>query len=73
MAHRVANMQIKKRTPTVRRLELYIHIKLGLRESVDIASLETDVLEFLRVGGDLETLRAIIRAFAISIASQRNS
>lgn len=63
MAHRVAHGMIKKRTPAVRRLELYVHIRLDVRSAPDVASLDKDVLAYLKAGGDISALRALIRSF----------
>ncbi|MGO4843338.1 hypothetical protein AB4144_64795, partial [Rhizobiaceae sp. 2RAB30] len=67
MAHRVAHGMIKKRTPAVRRLELYVHINLGSRSTPDVALIDRDVLAYLKAGGDVSALRALIRSFTQSM------
>lgn len=63
MAHRVAHRMIKKRTPAVRRLELYVHMMLGERSTPDLESLDKDIFAYLKAGGDISALQALIRSF----------
>lgn len=64
MAYGAQHGKLKRRTPNVRRLELYIHITLGERESEDARALDADILNYLAAGGDVVSLRAHINALA---------
>jgi hypothetical protein len=61
MAHGVKNARVMLRTPNLRKLELYIHMVLGQQNDVSQA-LDSEIRGFLRAGGQLEELRAIIAA-----------
>jgi hypothetical protein len=62
MVHRVIHGQIRKITPNVRRLMLYIRITSGRGESPDFTDLNDIVLRYLAAGGTVEELKAIIVA-----------
>lgn len=64
MAYGAQHGKLKRRTPNVRRLELYIHITLGERESEDARALDADILNYLAAGGDVVSLRAHVNALA---------
>ncbi|MGO7000163.1 hypothetical protein [Rhizobium leguminosarum] len=64
MAHGALRGKLKRRTPNVRRLELYIHITLGEREATDLRALDEDIMSYLAAGGDVVALRAHIKALA---------
>ncbi len=64
MAHGAQHGKLKRRTPNVRRLELYIHIALDERDTEDIRALDEDIMKYLEAGGDVLSLRAHINALA---------
>lgn len=66
MAHNVRQGGIKKRTASVRRLELYLHIVLGDAQP-DVTELHQDILEYLGAGGDVVILKGLIRTFTASL------
>jgi hypothetical protein len=68
MAFGALHGRVRRRTPNVRRLELYVHIALGRREAADVAALDGDVLAYLSAGGDVLSLRALIRALTANLA-----
>lgn len=70
MAFGVLHGKIRRPTPNLRRLELYVHIILGHREALDVAALDGDVLAYLSAGGDVLALRALIRALTANLRPQ---
>lgn len=64
MAYGASMGRLKRRTPNVRRLELYIHIALGLRQAPDVLAIDQDIMSYLAAGGDVSTLRIHIQALA---------
>ncbi|MBY5700927.1 helix-turn-helix domain-containing protein [Rhizobium leguminosarum] len=62
MVHRVVHGRIRKITPNIRRLLLYIRITSGLGETPDFSDLNDTFLGYLAAGGTVEELRAIIVA-----------
>ncbi|WP_139020887.1 helix-turn-helix domain-containing protein [Agrobacterium arsenijevicii] len=62
MVHRILHGQIRKSTPNIKRLMLYIRIATGVGESADLRRLDDAVLGYLSAGGNLDDLRSIIIA-----------
>lgn len=72
MAYHAQRGKLKRRTPNVRRLELYIHITIGDRKQPEIRSFDAALLRYLSAGGDLDMLRAIMDALSGAAIMQRN-
>ncbi|MDX3925992.1 MAG: hypothetical protein QHC90_09360 [Shinella sp.] len=73
MAHKAQHGRLKRRTPNVRRLELYIHIAMGQRDQHDVRSLDACLLRFLSAGGNIDTIVAIVDALSKSLDPVRYS
>ena len=70
MAYHAYKGRLKRRTPNVRRLELYIHIAINARNERDVASIDDEIKGYLCAGGDVSTLRAFLRSMSNTL---RNS
>lgn len=73
MAHKAQHGRLKRRTPNVRRLELYIHIALGQRHQHDVRLLDASLLRFLSAGGNIDTIVAIVDALSKSLDPAQKS
>lgn len=72
MAFGVLHGRIKKLTPNVRRLQLYISIVLGAEESVLERELKEKVLLFIGAGGDVDMLLTIVEALTTALHKERD-
>jgi hypothetical protein len=71
MVFNVKNERIRKRTPRVRRLELYVHMILG-RPDETADRVQQAIRAYLAAGGDVEVLCSSIEILAKAFGGPRD-